>query len=500
MQQFMALGIKQALSVIGVNQLALIAVLVLETSMRHATVYNQSANEFMLILLQLLVESSPLLVCHYLTYQAQTVRPVVVWCSGFVLYPILSFSLSEHYLFYANWTIFSVQIWLMLVGASLGFGVSRLLAKRHHTKSMRFMSRLFSLNSVLLMLLVGWAILWAGIFASTDDPVSNQPIKAVINSDTVIVNFSFFINYLWQFLLMGTLVLVVYWLNRYVLIRLILARNGVFAYVAGCLITIIVMTPLLASVVLWLPMNIPDWTFLPSEDHNVFAPINFRFSFFVMAVSTPIILAFERQQQDKALAEIAQQQSQTELQLLQQQVNPHFLFNTLNNLYALTLTSSDKAPTLVMQLANLLRYTVYEGQQPWVTLAQEITYLQDFLALQAIRSGDRCELTVGFPQQSANWQLAPLLLIILVENAFKHGAERTESTSTIELDIQVQGGRLLLHCVNSLPEHPTEHKPGIGLQNLKRRLELLYKGKYQLLTEVRDLRWHAELSLEMRPC
>jgi len=499
MYKRLAQGLKQGLSVIGENQLALLAALLMETSIQHFSRHGQNAIDFILIFLQLLVESLPLLFSHYCAHQGRGKQIIVVWCLGFVLYPLMILSLSEDYLPYAKWTLFSIQLWVFMMVASVGYGLSRVLASRHPTKSMQVISRLFSLNSVSVLLVISWAVLWAGIFASTNDPVSNQPIKAVINSDTVILNFNAFLDYLWQFAVMGGLVLLLYLINRYLLIRRILAVRGVFAYAAGCLVGIIVLTPILSYVVLCLPMNIADWTFLPSEDYNIFAPINFRFCFLVIAISTPIILAFERQQNDKALAEIAQRQSQTELQLLQQQVNPHFLFNTLNNLYALTLQGSKSAPILVMQLANLLRYTVYEGQQPWVTLAQEIAYLQDFLALQAIRSGDKCQVTVAFPQHNTDWQLAPLLLIILVENAFKHGAERAEAAN-IEVDIQVQGKRLLMRCINSLPEHSTQHKPGIGLHNLKRRLELLYKGQYWLIAEKRGSQWHAELSLELRAC
>lgn len=500
MQKRLSKGLIQKLTAIGDNQLAVIAALLMEASIRHFLYPSQSVAQFMWISGQLMLESLPLLLAHYFAFKYRAWRALLIWCSGFIFYPLLSIALADFESWYANWSLFSVQGWLFVLLASLGFGVSQLLAKRDNTKATMFMSRLFSLNSVLLMLLVAWAILWAAIFASTDDPVRNQPIKAIIHSDTLIVNFAFFIDYLWQFLVMGLLVLLLYWINRYMLIRRILARSGVFAYVAACFICIIVLTPILASVVLVLPMNIPQWTFLPSEDYNIFSPINFRFCFIILAVSAPIILAFERQQHDKALAEIAQRQSQTELQLLQQQVNPHFLFNTLNNLYALTLTGSKDAPTLVMQLANLLRYTVYEGQNHRVNLEQEIHYIQDFLALQAIRSGDKTQLSVHYPEQAQSWQIAPLLLIIIIENIFKHGVEPSQFSCTVSIDIQVKHGDFFLRCKNSLPEKSAKRKPGIGLENLKRRLALLYAGKHSLSGKVQNDEWHSELRLELEPC
>jgi hypothetical protein len=500
MQKRFSTGLIQKITAIGENQLAVIAALLLEASIRHFIYPSQSVAQFVWISGQLMLESLPLLLAHYFAFKYRSWRALIIWTVGFIFYPVLSIALANFVSWFADWHLFSEQLWVFLMMASLGFGVSHILAKRDNTKAMLFMSRLFSLNSVLVMLLVAWAILWAGIFASTDDPVRNQPIKAIINSDVIIVNFAFFIDYLWQFLVMGLLVLLLYWINRYILIRRILARSGVFAYVAACLICIIVMTPIWASVVLLLPMNIPQWTFLPSEDYNIFSPINFRFCFIILAVSAPIILAFERQQHDKALAEIAQRQSQTELQLLQQQVNPHFLFNTLNNLYALTLIGSKDAPELLMQLANLLRYTVYEGQNNRVSLEQEIRYIQDFLSLQAIRSGDKCQLTVHYPDGAQNWQIAPLLLIIIIENVFKHGVEPSQSSCSVNIDIQVKDGRLLMQCNNSLPEIHRKRKPGIGLENLKRRLALLYAGKHSLRAKEQNGEWHSLLSLELEPC
>jgi len=500
MQFRLSAGLKQKLTAIIDNQLALMAAILLDVSIRHLTKHSQSGSEFTLMWGQLLLESSPVLLAHYMAFKINGWRGILIWFGGFLVYPTLSLVLESADPLYAQWSLFRLQSALFLLVASVCFGLSRLVARRHNTKSMQFISRLFSLNSVMLFLIFIWSLLWAGVFVSTDDPVRNQPIQAVIHSDKVVENFVLFLHYWWQFAVIGAAVYALYWLNRYVLIRRILTKNGILAYVSGGFISIVLLTPVLATFVTWLPMNIPEFTFLPSQDYNVFAPVNFRFCFLLLAVSTPIILAFERQQQDKALAEIAQRQSQTELQLLQQQINPHFLFNTLNNLYALTLTGSKNAPTLVMQLANLLRYTVYEGQNQRVTLEQEINYIQDFLALQAIRSGDKCHISVRYPEQAEQWFIAPLLLIIIVENAFKHGVEPSQSACTINLSMHITEGRLLVKCQNSLPENQSKRPPGIGLENLRRRLALLYAGKHRLSAKIKNNEWHTELSLELEPC
>lgn len=495
--------LKPGLNAIADNQLALMAALLLEASIRHFSLPSQSGAGYVLIWLQLLAESTPLLLAHYVSCRfagRRNLFAAAIWCSGFMLYPILLFTLAEVLPAYAGWSLFSLQGWILLTLASGGYGLSRLLAQRNATAGFQLISRLFSLNVVLLLLMTAWAIFMAGIFASTDDPVRNQPLRAVIDSETIIVNFGMFLIYLWQFLLIGSTVLLLCWVNRYWLIRKLLARTGVFAYVAGCLVTILLLTPLLGALVLTLPMNITEFTFLPSQDHNIFAPDNYHFCFFVLLLSAPVILAFERQQQETALAEVAQRQSQTELQLLQQQVNPHFLFNTLNNLYALTLANSAQAPNMVMQLANLLRYTVYDGQSQRVTLAQEVQYLQDFLALQRIRSADKCQLSVRWPEQADRWCIAPLLLIIVLENAFKHGVEPSQSGCHVALSLTIENGWLQMRCANSVPDTVRKTVAGVGLDNLRRRLNLLYAGKHSFSTTQQAGVWCAELTLELQPC
>ncbi|MBU1309489.1 MAG: sensor histidine kinase [Gammaproteobacteria bacterium] len=485
------------------NQLPLLAALLLEAAIRHFSLHSQSTAVYWLIWLQLLLESAPLLLAHYVSCRyagSNNGKAALIWVAGFLAYPVLLFSLADAVPSFAGWSLFSGQGWLLLLCGSAGYGLSRALARRSATARSQLFSKLFSLDAVLLLLMLIWAVLWAGIFASTEDPVRNQPIKAVINSESVIVNFGMFLMYLWQFLLIGSTVLLLCWVNRYWLICKLLARTGVFAYVAGCLISIIVLTPLLASLVLALPMNIAEFTFLPSQDHNIFASDNYRFCFVVLLLSAPVILAFERQQQETALAEVAQRHSATELQLLQQQVNPHFLFNTLNNLYALTLANSAQAPNMVMQLANLLRYTVYDGQAPRVTLAQEVQYLQDFLALQSIRSADKCQLSLTWPEHAERWQIAPLLLIIVLENAFKHGVEPSQSGCHVVLKLTVEHGWLHMHCSNSVPDGLNKSTAGVGLDNLRRRLSLLYAGKHHFSTTRQAGNWCVELTLELEPC
>ncbi|MCP4929194.1 MAG: histidine kinase, partial [Gammaproteobacteria bacterium] len=206
----------------------------------------------------------------------------------------------------------------------------------------------------------------------------------IIDFNLIVEQLPLFMHYFWQFSLMALVLFGVYWFNRYVLIRRLLAMHGLIPFLAGGLIFILLFSTPISALLLLMPLNnVTDFTLLPSENHNPFDPFNSQMTFWLLMFSTPIILAFERKSQDARVADIARRQTRTELQMLQQQVNPHFLFNTLNNLYALCLERSPQAPDMVEKLAGLLRYTVYQGQKEQVSLVDDVRYLQDYLALQS---------------------------------------------------------------------------------------------------------------------
>lgn len=166
----------------------------------------------------------------------------------------------------------------------------------------------------------------------------------------------------------------------------------------------------------------------------------------------------------------------TELKLLKSQLNPHFLFNTLNNIYALTRRKSDDAPEVVMKLSDLLSFMLYESGNDTISIEKEIKFLRDYIALQKIRYTDSLSVIfnteVDYPSQA----IAPLLLLPLVENAFKHGAEENHLDSHIRIHLKLHQDRLLFEIENSFENDlGTEKTNRIGLYNIRRQLELLYK-------------------------
>lgn len=171
-----------------------------------------------------------------------------------------------------------------------------------------------------------------------------------------------------------------------------------------------------------------------------------------------------------------------ELQLLKAQVHPHFLFNTLNNIYSFIITGSDKASEMIKKLSSLLHYILNECNHPLVPLEKELSMIQDYIALEQIRYGDRLNLNLHIQGSPGGKLICPLLLIPFVENSFKHGTSRILSYPWVRLEINIEKDFLEFKLSNNKPERNNESglKKGIGLKNVKKRLELLYPYAHSL--------------------
>ena len=204
-----------------------------------------------------------------------------------------------------------------------------------------------------------------------------------------------------------------------------------------------------------------------------------------------------RQEHDNAL--LAQQHYHAELQLLRAQIHPHFLFNTLNNLYALTLKQSDQAPVVVERLAGLLHFVVRQGHAPLVSLRDEIALLSNYLALQQLRYDHRLALDFRTDGLVLTARIAPLLLLPLVENAFKHGAAELVGAARISVVLAQAEGWFTCVITNSTsPGPPAAEAPaGIGLRNVRQRLQLLYPQRHRLTLAAANGTFSARLALRL---
>ncbi|KTF13053.1 sensor histidine kinase [Pseudoalteromonas sp. H105] len=481
--------------------LPLLAAILLEAHIRFLSLRLSSTAHYLQINTQLIFACLPFLIAHVMAFKQPLRLALISWLLGFIAYPILIYALNVLFPQFAHWQHLGLQGWVLCTGASSIWLLSQCTTANHKSFISNWYSSLISLDNVVLILLFCWSFIMAGVLNTHENPFLNQPFELIIEPSKIISQFSQFMTYFWQLSVYVAILYGLYLLNRYLLIRHLLATHGVFTFVAACIIVIAVLTPLLIAAVLTLPVNnlpahIPNLT--PSGSQEIFNKYNYQFMLFFLVISTPIILAFERQQQQSKLNEVAKQQTQTELKLLQQQVNPHFLFNTLNNLYALTLTKSEQAPQLVLHLADLLRYTVYEGQKSSVPLEKELDYLKSFIELQNIRSANKCEFNLVWPNNFDALSITPLLLIIIVENAIKHGVEPASDKTHVSIEITINNNTLTLYCANPIPARVAKKEQGMGLANLQKRLQLLYPNKHSLITHKQDAIWQTTLTLELQ--
>jgi len=198
--------------------------------------------------------------------------------------------------------------------------------------------------------------------------------------------------------------------------------------------------------------------------------------------------------QTRAILTLKNEKAKTELLHLKSQVNPHFFFNTLNNLYGLVGTDAKKAQDLILKLSDMMRYSIYEGEKDTVTLEEEVVYLKNYIELHKMRY--RKEIDIQFMNDiSENHKVMPLLFIILLENAFKHGVENLRKDAYVYVNISTQGDNILFSVENNFDASEVPEKPGIGLKNLKRRLELGYLNKHSLSFTSTNEIYKAELTI-----
>lgn len=198
-----------------------------------------------------------------------------------------------------------------------------------------------------------------------------------------------------------------------------------------------------------------------------------------------------------------QDEKEAELRLLKAQLNPHFLFNTLNNLYGLSVMKSEKLPNLMLKLSDLLRYSLYETKEAFVPLEKEIQYLENYMSLEKIRLEDKADIQFTKSGNLTSKKIVPMLLIVFVENAFKHLGVLKDGKSKVAISIQESNNKITFTSSNSIEkdnarlENLEKGKSGIGLENAKKRLTLLYPGMHQLAIEKSQNSYNVQLILDI---
>jgi len=210
----------------------------------------------------------------------------------------------------------------------------------------------------------------------------------------------------------------------------------------------------------------------------------FLSTFFIGIASTIYSIMNDWLATQREKKELQNQTLQSELKFLKSQINPHFLFNTLNSLYALTLKKSDKAPETVLKLSEMMRYMLYECNEREVSLQKEVNYLKNYLELEKIRHGKKMGINLKINGEITNQKIAPLIFIPFVENSFKHGLSNQITEGFVNIEMHIVDLKVRMDIENSkapaLPSPSSKKSGGIGLKNVKRRLSLLYPEKFVL--------------------
>jgi LytS/YehU family sensor histidine kinase len=219
--------------------------------------------------------------------------------------------------------------------------------------------------------------------------------------------------------------------------------------------------------------------------------------FIAFAISTSVRVTQQLLQNEEKRKEIEQEKSKSELAYLKSQINPHFLFNTLNSIYSIANKESKKTAKAIVKLSGLMRYVLYESDNELVPLSDEISYIRDYIELQKLRIFNNVKVSFQLEGDFKNHLIEPLLFIPIVENAFKHGVDST-TNSHINILMKTEGKEFSFQVENTIIESGSSEKSGIGLKNLKKRLEMLYANNHILLIEKNNKTFNVKLMLKLK--
>lgn len=250
------------------------------------------------------------------------------------------------------------------------------------------------------------------------------------------------------------------------------------------------------------PMRRKPLDFQPIDPLPMLRPgelVAFFGGLLLMGMNLGVKLYFISQRDRERQKIIDQRNLEQQMEYLKYQVNPHFFMNTLNNIHALVDIDPERAKTTIVELSKMMRHILYEGSKKLIPLTREVEFLNLYVQLMRLRYTRKVHINVDVPPQLPELKLPPLMLIIFVENAFKHGISYREE-SFIDIKLRVENKRLLFSCCNSKPTQVqrTNEKGGMGLQNVRQRLELLYDDDYTLDISDGEKTYEVKLDIPMQ--
>ncbi|SRR6056297_1183009 len=292
------------------------------------------------------------------------------------------------------------------------------------------------------------------------------------------------------------LIITVFLINDYFLYPVFFFRRRKINYILFSFLSISLITilHLAAERFLIFPHRISS----PPKEIPLIFPLMRSFLIFLMShfISITILLAGTIKKQATREKNLKEEKLGTELKLLKAQINPHFIFNALNNIYSLTYTQSEKAPESVLQLSKMLRYVFYDCSKDTVKLKDEINYVENFISFQRMKSEHEQNIAFNKERVDPECAISPMLFIPFIENAFKYSKIEEFPPAWIHIKLTAGADKISFSIENSIPE---EGKPsagrGMGISNVRQRLEVLYPGKHSLKIEEKDLIFKVKLEI-----
>lgn len=277
-------------------------------------------------------------------------------------------------------------------------------------------------------------------------------------------------------------IMVVIWINHFVLIPYLFDKKRYFLY-----IPLLIGSLLLGAYVKIYPQV--SWSEVAKMLYFLIYTTGTGMAAFFLRRN--IIFRRENDEKEKL-------QKETELNYLKEQVNPHFLFNALNSIYSLSRQQSSETPDVVMQLSELMRYQLESSKKETVLLREELKFIENYLLLEEKRLSQRCNVEFLIGGEVSELSIPPMLLIPFVENAVKHGVQSTNEQSTIDISATIHGTTLVFCVDNSKPQKVSAlTKTGLGLENVRRRLKLLYPNAHALEIDDQEGQYHVHLSIDL---
>lgn len=304
-----------------------------------------------------------------------------------------------------------------------------------------------------------------------------------------------------EFYVLNALFIFIFYLNYTVLVSSLLLNKKVIWYVLISAILILFFTYLAETILAFFKdANTPKGQFINLHPKRPKGPERLRFGvlillFFALGTSAKLIAEWYKNDKEKVIAD--SQKVNSELSFLRAQLNPHFLFNTLNNIYSLSNKNSKNTTEAILKLSELMRYMIYEANEQKISLEKEIEYIKNYISLQLLRLKDSSGVKINIHGE-LNYKIEPLLLISFIENAFKYGTDYKGKTD-IRIRIKSIDKKLDLEVINTFqPNKKNIKNSGIGLQNIKNRLNLLYQKSHTLLIDKSNGLYKVNLTLHLK--